>query len=160
MGVYARAKEDLAYPIDNYSRVDGNHPHFRNCHRFNAIYISNFLMKFKFDIYFRDLLISALAFALLYWFFPLYPILIIGGVWLILGLSFVALRKINHRFWDRLTKGMQWIVQPILGTIIFCLILVPVGLLWRLFKKKKNPSKSTFKRIETNLNLDFFKKQW
>lgn len=160
MGVYARAKEDLAHPIDYYSRVDGNHPYLWNRNWFNAIYLSNILMGFKFDIYFRDLLISALAFALLYWFFPLYPILIIAGVWLILGLSFVALRKINHRIWDRLTKGMQWIVQPILGTLIFCLILVPVGLLWRLFKQKKNPSKSTFKRIETNLNLDFFMKQW
>lgn len=160
MGVYARAKEDLAYPIDNYSRVDGNHPHFRNCYRFNAIYLSNFLMRFKFDIYFRDLLISALAFALLYWFFPLYPILIIGGVWLILGLSFVALRKINHLFWDRLTKGMQWIVQPILGTLIFCLILVPVGLLWQGFKKKKTKQQTTFNEVNPTFDSDFFYKQW
>lgn len=117
-------------------------------------------MGFKFDIYFRDLLISALAFALLYWFFPLYPILIIGGVWLILGLSFVALRKINHLFWDRLTKGMQWIVQPILGTLIFCLILVPVGLLSQVFKKKKTKQQTTFNEVNPIFDSDFFHKQW
>lgn len=117
-------------------------------------------MNRKLDIHYRDLLISGLAIGLFYWFFPANWILICGGTLLALGLIFDLIRKLNHLFWDRLTKGMQWIVQPILGTLIFCLILVPVGLMWRVFKKKMNLSNSTFRPVEKDLDADFFKKQW
>lgn len=117
-------------------------------------------MELKADIFHRDLAISALAIGLIYWFFPHYFMLIIGGVVILLGLFFFSVRKMNHVFWDRFTKGMQWVVQPILGTLIFFLILVPIGLLWRLFKKKKELSNSTFRPMEQKIGSDFFEKQW
>ena|GEM_PF-3564756 len=160
MGIYARAKKDLAYTTYSYSRVNGDHFDLWYCNGFNPIYLSYFLMNRKLDIHYRDLLISGLAIGLFYWFFPANWILICGGTLLALGLIFDLIRKLNHLFWDRLTKGMQWIVQPILGTLIFCLILVPVGLMWRVFKKKMNLSSSTFRPVEKDLDADFFKKQW
>ncbi len=160
MGIYARAKKDLAYTIDYYSRVDGNYFDLWNCDGFNSIYLSDLLMNNKLTIYYRDLLISALAISLLYWFFPTLWILIIGGSIVLLGLIFFTVRKLNHLFWDRLTKGMQWIAQPILGTLIFCLIVVPVGLMWRVFRKNIKTSNSNFRLIDRELDEDFFKKQW
>ena len=160
MGIYARAKKDLAYTIDYYSRVDGNYFELWNCDGFNSIYLSDLLMNNKLTIYYRDLLISALAISLLYWFFPTLWILIIGGSIVLLGLIFFTVRKLNHLFWDRLTKGMQWISQPILGTLIFCLIVVPVGLMWRVFRKNIKTSNSNFRLIDRELDEDFFKKQW
>ncbi len=126
---------------------------------FNAIYLSANLVKQGKEQY-RDLLLTLLLLGVVYWFKRWDILLIIAPVFILLGLTISQFRYLNHQFWKLLTKVLQLIFQPIIGALLFFLVLTPIGLLSQVFKKKKPINGSTFVSVERKFDADFFKKQW
>lgn len=128
---------------------------------FNAFYLSVFLMKKNQNyIHYRDLILTLLALLVTYWFWRADEWLMVSLLFCFIGLASAWLRLVNHLFWKYVTKAMQWLVQPVLGTVIFCLALVPIGLLFQLFSRKKPVENTAFKLVDQRFDTAFFKRQW
>ena len=108
----------------------------------------------------RDVIISGLGIGLLYYFFPKIEILIIGASFMILCFLFLGLKDLNHKFWLTFTKVLGSITNPVLFGAIFILLLIPIGFLYRVFKKKKLHKTSTFETVERPINISYFKVPW
>lgn len=126
---------------------------------FNAIYLPYFLMKQDKNPY-RDLILSILLLGLIYWFKRWDVILVITLFFVLLGLAFKTFRLLNYLLWKSITQLLQLVFQPIIGGVVFFLVLTPLGLLSQLFKKKKADQGSTFVNVDRKFDIDFFKKQW
>ncbi|NOQ72967.1 MAG: hypothetical protein GQ574_13240 [Crocinitomix sp.] len=109
---------------------------------------------------YRDLLLTVLLLGIIYWFNRWDELLVIALVFILLGLAITQFRILNHWFWKSVTQLMQLIVQPIIGAVIFFVILTPIGLLSQVFKKKKVIEGTSFVKVERKFTPDFFKKQW
>jgi hypothetical protein len=59
----------------------------------------------------------------------------VGGVLLTLGLAKPSLLKWPSAVWWRFAKALGYVNARILLTILFGLVLTPIGLLWRLIGK-------------------------
>jgi hypothetical protein len=111
-------------------------------------------------IRYRDIAISGLALLLLYYFLPGYAILYFGLVYLVLCLYVEPVRELNHAFWLSFTRVMQRVMNPLLFGAIFLVVLLPVGLLYRLFKRKKSAIKSNFVVVEQRNDPELFEVSW
>lgn len=111
-------------------------------------------------LHYRDLILSLLAFLVTYWFWRSDEWLVLSLLFCFLGLASARLRWVNHLFWKYVTKIMQAVVQPLVGTAIFFLALVPIGLLFQLFSRKKSVQNTTFKEVDQQFDAAFFKRQW
>lgn len=110
---------------------------------------------------YRDLALTLLLLGISYWIIPSSIVLWIMGVFLILGLTTPQLRLWNHNFWEGITKVMSWIFPPIFMSFIFFLVLVPFGLLFRLFsKKEENNIVSNFHKTDEVIDVSFFERVW
>lgn len=108
----------------------------------------------------RDLVITGLSLGILYYYYPRTEILVLGGLYLLFCLLWKKLKVLNHRFWTRLTRIIQSVTSPVLFGVIFFLVLVPVGLLYRLWHKKDPQKDSTFTEVEQNVDKAFFEVPW
>ena len=109
---------------------------------------------------YRDLLLTLLLLGIIYWFKRWDIVLIIAAVFIVIGFAIPQFRYLNHLFWKSITKFLQLVFQPIIGTLLFFLVLTPIGLLSQVFKKKKPVNGSTFVSVDRKFDIDFFKKQW
>ena len=73
---------------------------------------------------------------------------------------FPILKSLNHLLWSRLTIVLQTVFQPILFGFIYIVVLIPLGLLFQLFKKKDSLSNSSFMNLDKDINDQFFKEPW
>ncbi len=77
----------------------------------------------------------------------------------------LTLRRIYHH-WMAMALTLGWLVSRLLLTLIFCLILTPLGLLLRLAGKrlmdtKRDPGRSTYwRRIETKNESNRYEKMY
>ena len=108
----------------------------------------------------RDILISGLAFGMAYYFIRSSPIVIIAVAYMLTCFAFPRLKAVNHIFWSRLTLLLQSIMQPILFGIIFIVVVIPIGLLFRLFHKKKRFTDSTFEGMDQSKAVMDFEVPW
>jgi len=65
-----------------------------------------------------------------------YLLLIMGGFLFISGIFIPNSLKIFYKIWMGAAIVMGWFVSRILLTILFFLVITPIGLIARLFKKK------------------------
>jgi len=83
----------------------------------------------------------------------------------ILCLLSVFCLNLIHSFWFKISKIIKQIMQPIILTIIYILIVTPLAILFRLFSKRQildyKSNRSTM-FIERNINydIDSFKNPW
>ena len=91
------------------------------------------------------------------------PLLTISFVFLLLGLTNSQLLTPLNKFWFKFGIFLGKIVSPLVMSIIFFLLVTPIGILMRLFKKdllnlKYNSKKSYW--IEKNEIKSKFKNQF
>jgi hypothetical protein len=108
----------------------------------------------------RDVFISGLALGILYYFFPNSALLVFASIYLPLCFWVKKLKTANHLFWQKLSKILQAITHPVLLGAIFVLLLLPLGLLYRIFKSKKKQEESNFKEVHQTIDDSFFKVPW
>ena len=115
----------------------------------------------KEHIPYRDVVLSALALAILYCFYPKLWILIAIAAILVIGIIFPVARSANQKMWTGITVLMSKIFPPIFLTVIFFLIVVPVGFLFKLFRKSESKTlTSNFNKIEEKIDVSFFERVW
>lgn len=112
------------------------------------------------NLYNRDLIITALSYLIIFVFVRENYIFHLGALHCLLALVFPAFLKWNHLFWHYLTIGMSKVTNPILFGAIFYIILTPISLLYRLFKKKKQSKTSSFVEIHESADKEFFNVPW
>ncbi|HVO76333.1 MAG TPA: SxtJ family membrane protein [Ignavibacteriaceae bacterium] len=61
---------------------------------------------------------------------------LIGGVLFILGLISPGILKSVYRIWMGLAFAMGWIVSPILIMILYYIVVTPLGIAAKLFRKE------------------------
>jgi hypothetical protein len=105
----------------------------------------------------RDILISALAFGIACYFSKQTWILVIAPIYLLSCWLIPFLKNLNHQFWKGLTRILQSIMNPILLGIIFFLVLTPLGMLFRVFGKKR---KVGFEKLEKVYSEKDFHQSW
>lgn len=64
-----------------------------------------------------------------------WPLAVAGGAIVLLALVVPGALKILHRFWMSLALAMGWVMTNVILTIVFFLVVTPIGLLQRLFGK-------------------------
>lgn len=111
---------------------------------------------------YTNLLLSVLLIILIDWQYPLKYFKLVLLVVVLLGLIISTFRSLNNSLWRIITKFMQAIMQPVLAAFVYFGIVVPIGLLFRLFKSKKNSRKgaTTFEDVNSDFNSTFFSQQW
>lgn len=60
---------------------------------------------------------------------PLYP----GGFFVGLGLAWPAALAPVYRVWMRVGTALGWVNMRVILLVVFATLLVPIGLVWRLF---------------------------
>jgi hypothetical protein len=110
--------------------------------------------------YYRDLLITLLAATVGASFFPKMGLFYVGLAVFIAGFLFLPIRQANHWFWAMLTKVLGFVFQPIIFGSIFFVILLPLGLLFRLFRKKVENPDSTFVKADSITREGYFESPW
>ena len=108
----------------------------------------------------RDIWIAGLSFVLLWLWSDVTVLIIIGAIYMIACYCFPILISLNHLLWSRLTIVLQTVFQPILFGFIYIVVLIPLGLLFQLFKKKDSLSNSSFMNLDKDINDQFFKEPW
>lgn len=108
----------------------------------------------------RDLGVTVLSLGILYYCFPRPEVMVLGGLYVLLCLLWKKLKMGNHRFWKSLTRMVQSFTSPLLFGVIFFLVLVPIGLLYRLWHKKEDRKASTFTSVDQNIDAAFFEVPW
>ncbi|MCB0631687.1 MAG: hypothetical protein R2824_10635 [Saprospiraceae bacterium] len=108
----------------------------------------------------RDLAVTGLSLGILYYYFLRPEILVLGGLYLLFGLFWRKLKAANHRFWKILTRILQSVTSPLLFGAIFFLVLMPIGLLYRLWHKKEDRKDSTFSSVDQSIDTAFFEVPW
>jgi len=108
----------------------------------------------------RDLIITLLSYLIIFYFIRENIVLHIGTFHLVLALAFPVFLKWNHLFWYYLTIVLQKVTNPILFGVIFIVVLTPISLLYRLFKKKKHSQTSSFVVINESVDKEFFNVPW
>jgi hypothetical protein len=121
-------------------------------------------MKRESEIY-KTLLVICAGFIVLYLSFHSVYFLYIGlGIAIISFLSAYAAQLISG-LWMKLGVALSYIIPPIIMTLLFFLILTPMAVLQKLFKKNKsfpftNDSKSTFIEANKLFSKAQFEKPW
>jgi len=108
----------------------------------------------------RDIWIAGLLFGLLWIWSDANILILIGAIYMIACYVFPLLKNLNHLFWTKLTMVLQSVFQPILFGLIYLIILVPLGLLFQIFRKKDAISNSSFMDINRKVDGQFFKEPW
>jgi len=84
----------------------------------------------------QSVLLVVMSLCILYYFYPLWILLIITCSILFLGLLSQFFRNQFHLYWMKFAHLLGLVNGTILLTIIYYLILTPTALLKRLFEKK------------------------
>lgn len=108
----------------------------------------------------RDVFISGLGLGILYYFFPRTEIIVLAGIYLPLCFLLEKLKVANHQFWNKFTSSIQSITSPLLFGAIFVFALLPIALLFRVFKKQEKQEDSTFKDTDQTIDALFFEVPW
>ena len=75
----------------------------------------------------------------------------LAGLLLLIGLFVPVLADIIHRAWMKLSEGLGFVMSRVLLTVIFFLILTPLGLISRLLGKNDlilTPSEPSFFKVK------------
>lgn len=108
---------------------------------------------------YRDAVITLLVMGVLLWFLP-FTLTILAFSALFVLLFFHRTRRVNHLVWTRINHILQSIMHPVLFSLIYFLILVPLGLLFQRMQKRKMPTQSNFKTIKQTVENTFFDTPW
>lgn len=65
-----------------------------------------------------------------------WPVVAIAGGIVWLALAAPGRLKILHRIWMTFALGMSWAMTNVILTLVFFLVLTPIGLLQRVFEKR------------------------
>ena len=114
----------------------------------------------KDGILYRDVAISGLSLGIVYYCYPRQEILIVGGIYVLCCLLWTQLRRANHHFWVIFTRGIQTVTSPLLFGAIFLLVVVPLGLLYRLWHRKEPQKDSSFTVTDQSADPAFFEVPW
>lgn len=79
---------------------------------------------------------------------------------MILGFVLPQIQQYAQLLINMVSKGLEFLILPLIASIIFFLILTPIALVYRLFKKKSLYKSSSFVSVNVTFNHDFFKRQW
>ncbi len=79
---------------------------------------------------------------------------------MILGLVLPQIQQYAQLFINMVSNGLQFLILPLIASIIFFLILTPIALVYRLYKKRSLNKSSSFVSVNVTFNDDFFKRQW
>jgi hypothetical protein len=63
----------------------------------------------------------------------------IGGIFVILSLIAIPILRPFHKFWMKLALGMGFVMSRVILTLLFYIILTPVGFIAKIFGKKFMP---------------------
>ncbi len=108
--------------------------------------------------------VMAAGFLVLYFIFSLKTFLIISFVLLFIGIFFIRLSNIINKVWTKFAHVLGLINSKIILTIIFFIIVTPIALLRKLFRKfnKKdiNNKHSNYHTRDHIYIVEDFEKMW
>jgi len=110
------------------------------------------------------ILTISMGFLILYFIFHLKWLILISFCIGFLGiLSSWISRKIGLG-WYLLAKGMSFVMNTIILSLIFYLVLFPIATIYKLVRRdssmQKNPSGSTFTNVPAGFTKESFRKTW
>ena len=82
-----------------------------------------------------------------------------------LGLLSNSIARIVNNFWIRIALVLNWVMQNLLLSVIFYIILTPIAILSKIYGSKnqlmiENTKQSMFKPKDTKYNRESFGKPW
>lgn len=83
----------------------------------------------------ETIIVIAAGFLVLYLLFDIDWLLYISLIVLIIGIISQALSEYIHRAWFWLAEKLGWVMSKIVLGIIFLFVLLPIGLISKLFRK-------------------------
>lgn len=110
-------------------------------------------------------LVLVLACGIVYWFFGknIY-FLVAAGILAAIGLLLPGLAEKIHWAWMRFGEAIGFVMSKVILTIVFILLLIPIAMMARLFRKKtvalKNNAKTYFKDRNFTYNKESMENPW
>ncbi|MBI3519109.1 MAG: hypothetical protein HY062_07095 [Bacteroidetes bacterium] len=112
----------------------------------------------------KSVLAICLAMILCYLKFQSYYFLVIAGILVITSILYNPAVIFIHKYWMKLALTSSRLMQPVIFSIVFFVILTPLALLQRLFAKNaiqlKNNSATTFVEVKKKFNSNHFENPW
>jgi hypothetical protein len=149
VGIFTCEKEMVAGPVDHHPAVDGITADIgRNF--IGALHLYVVLMKEKSRVkVLETMLVLALALGIVYWFTQQPIWLLVAMILAVIGLFIPWLAEKIHVVWMKMAQGMGFVMNKVILTVIYVIVLMPLSLLYKIFSKKKN-------RIRAN-NTSYYK---
>jgi hypothetical protein len=128
----------VAGPIDYYFIADRVTAHIGRYFT-GTIYLYLVLMKAMSRVKaLETILVLALALGIIYWVTQKPYWLMIAMALAFIGLAIPWLAEKIHLAWMKLAQAMGFVMNRVILTLVYVIFLVPLSLLYKLFRSKKN----------------------